>query len=126
MAIIISMTEILTGRRLEKAAQDLEAVGRRLIAARLAAGLSPTELAKRAGLTTSTLANWESGANRPRVDQLGRVLPILRVTSDWVFYGIDHHLPWDVREAIAAALATVPPERRPRARPKRSTLRKSV
>lgn len=103
--MIVCMTSILTGRRLEQAAQDLKAIGRRLVAARLAAGLTPSELCRRAGLTTSTLANWESGANRPRVDQLGRVLPILRVTSDFVFYGVDTALPWDVREAVAAALA---------------------
>jgi transcriptional regulator with XRE-family HTH domain len=126
MAIIVCMNAILTGRQLEKAAQDLEAVGRRLIAARLAAGLTPTELAKRAGLTTSTLANWESGANRPRVDQLGRVLPILRVTSDFVFYGLDHHLSWDVREAIAAAFEKLPEHRRSRTAAKPAPLRKSV
>jgi transcriptional regulator with XRE-family HTH domain len=108
MAIIISMTEIVTGRTLERAALDLPAIGRRLVAARVAAGLTPTELCRRAGLTTSTLANWESGANRPRVDQLGRILPILRVTSDFVFYGVDAGLAWEVREAIAQALAQLP------------------
>jgi transcriptional regulator with XRE-family HTH domain len=112
--MIICMTEILTGRRLELAAQDLRAIGRRLIAARLAAGLTPTELCKRAGLTTSTLANWESGANRPRVDQLGRVLPLLRVTSDFVFYGADGGLTWDVREAIDRAMASLPPPSAPK------------
>jgi transcriptional regulator with XRE-family HTH domain len=103
--MIINMTEILTGRALERAALDLRAIGRRLIAARLAAGLTPTELCRCADLTTSTLANWESGANRPRVDQLGRVLPILQVTSDFVFYGVDTGLSWQVREAVARALS---------------------
>jgi transcriptional regulator with XRE-family HTH domain len=119
--MVIFMTDILTGRALERAALDLVAIGRRLVAARIAAGLTPTELCRRAGLTTSTLANWETGANRPRVDQLGRVLPILRVTSDFVFYGIDSGLSWDVREAIARALETLPPaETRPGAKLRKS------
>lgn len=102
--MIISMVEILTGRALERAANDLSAVGRRLIAARLAARLTPKDLCRRAGISSSTLSNWETGANRPRVDQLGRVLPILNVTSDFIFYGVDGALSWEVRERIAQAL----------------------
>lgn len=105
--MIIRMQDIRTGRALELAALDLAAVGRRLVAARRAAGLTPTELARLAGLSTSTIANWETGANRPRVDQLGRVLPILRVTSDFVYYGIDDGLHWSVKEAVAGALHAV-------------------
>lgn len=102
--MIIRMQDIRTGRALELAALDLVGVGRRLVAARRAAGLTPTELARLAGLSTSTIANWETGANRPRVDQLGRVLPVLRVTSDFVYYGIDDGLHWTVKEALAAAM----------------------
>lgn len=100
--MIIRMQDIRTGRALERAALDLVAIGRRLVAARRAAGLTLTELARLAGLSTSTIANWETGANRPRVDQLGRVLPLLRVTSDFIYYGIDDGLHWSVREAVAA------------------------
>jgi len=112
-AIIIRMIDVRTGRDLELAALDLVAVGRRLVAARLAAGLSPTALANAAGLSTSTLANWEGGANRPRVDQLGRILPILQVTSDFVFYGVDGALRWDVRERISQHLADAAPAATP-------------
>ena len=107
--MIVCMQDIRTGRVLERAALDLAAIGRRLVAARRAAGLTPTELARLAGLSTSTIANWETGANRPRVDQLGRVLPLLRVTADFVFYGIDDALPWSVKEAVAAALQDLAP-----------------
>lgn len=103
------MADLRTGRALELAALDLAAIGRRLVAARRAAGLTVTELSRLAGLSTSTLANWESGANRPRVDQLGRVLPLLRVTADWVYYGVDTALSWDVREAVSRELAALPP-----------------
>ena len=109
-AMIIVMADVRTGRDLELAALDLRAVGRRLVAARQAAGLSPTALATAAGLSTSTLGNWEGGANRPRVDQLGRVLPILQVTSDFVFYGVDAGLHWEVRERIRRHLSNPPSE----------------
>lgn len=121
-AIILVMADVKTGRDFELAALDLAAVGRRIVMARVAAGLTPTALAAAAGLSTSTIGNWETGANRPRVDQLGRILPILRVTSDFVFYGVDAGLSWEVKEAISKAYGAradedkvaAPPPRRQR------------
>lgn len=102
------MTAIRTGRDLAKRAADLEAIGRRLLAARTVAGLRAKDLAAAAGLQANTISMWENAARRPSIDQLAQALPILRVTLDWVYFGDDRGLDWKLREEIAAALSAMP------------------
>ena len=99
-AIIYRMETIRPGRRLARAAADVESIARRLVAARLAAGMRPIDLAEASGVARNTIANWETGAKRPSVDQIAFVLPILRITLDYVFFGDTGALPWDVRGKI--------------------------
>lgn len=110
-ATVIVMEENIAGRRLARAATDVRAIARRLVAARLAAGLRPAELAWRARIGRNTLANWETGLKRPSVDQLALVLPILNVTLDYVYFGDLSRLSWETRERIEAALAQLETER---------------
>ncbi len=49
-------------------------IGETLRGARLDAGLSQTELARRAGTSQATLSAYESGAKRPSVETLSRLL----------------------------------------------------
>lgn len=107
-AIVYNMQTIRPGRRLARAAADVAGISRRLIAARLAAGLRPVELAAASGVGRNTIANWESGLKRPSVDQLAYVLPVLKVTLDYVFFGDDSALAWDVRARIDAQLEALP------------------
>lgn len=54
-------------------------------AARLAAGMSPTELAFKVGVSEMAVRFWESGANRPhalRLPTLAKVLKIDKATID--------------------------------------------
>jgi len=106
--IVVFMAEIRTGRALASATLDLQAIGRRLTAAREARKLSVTEAAERAGLNHNTLSQWETGARRPSLEQLALMLPVLRVTLDFVYLGDDRSLDWETREAIAAQLAALP------------------
>lgn len=111
-AIIVRMDQVRAGRVLAQRASDLAAVGRRLVAARTAKGLRQRDLAAISGLGTNTIANWETGTRRPRVDQLALVLPVLEVSSDWIYFADDRALAWQVREAVLAAmekLDQVPP-----------------
>lgn len=51
--------------------------------ARLAAGLSQNELAKRAGIHYRTVQNWESGGRLPRsLDSVMRAAQVLGTTSE--------------------------------------------
>lgn len=108
--IVIHMEQYRAGRRLAAAAADHAMIGRRLAAARDVAGLSGVELAAAAGIGPNTLSNWETGGRRPSIDQVAMVLPILRVTLDWVFFGNDAALDWRHREALEQALARLPPK----------------
>lgn len=107
-AIIYRMETIRPGRRLAQSAADVPAIARRLVAARLAAGMRPIDLAAASGVGRNTIANWETAAKRPSVDQLAFVLPVLRVSLDFVFFGDVAGLPWDLRARIEQHLDEVP------------------
>jgi transcriptional regulator with XRE-family HTH domain len=111
-AMIIPMDKARAGRLLAQRASDLRAVARRMLAARRAAGLRSVDICAGAGITSSQLSNWEAAKSRPRVDQLGLILPFLDVTSDWIYFGDDRGLSWTKREALLAAVAEVEAEAR--------------
>lgn len=104
-AIVIRMDQVKAGRILAQRASDLVGVARRIVAARTAKGLRQRDLAAISGLGTNTLANWETAARRPRIDQLALILPVLEVSSDWIYFGDDRALNWQVRDAVLSALA---------------------
>lgn len=58
--------------------QDRTAFGRRLRAAREAAGLSQSEIASRLGLKQAAYANWERYPTAIRPDQIEKVAAILK------------------------------------------------
>lgn len=107
-ATIITMSEIRTGRTLADAAQDAAAIGRRLKAARLAAGLRQHDIANIAGVGQSSAANWETGTRRPKVSEIARLIPVLHITLDWLYLGDDRSLRWDKRDELQKILASLP------------------
>lgn len=107
-AKIIIMTNVKAGRSLSEAAQDTHAIGRRLQAARLAAGLRQRDIAALAGVGQSSAANWETGTRRPKVSEAARLIPVLQITLDWLYLGDDRGLRWDTREKIQKFLADLP------------------
>lgn len=107
-ATIITMSEIKTGRTLADAAQDAAAIGRRLKAARLAAGLRQHDIANIAGVGQSSAANWETGTRRPKVSEVARLIPVLHITLDFLYLGDDRSLRWDKRDEIQKILASLP------------------
>lgn len=102
-AKIICMTQQRTIRELATRATDTAAIGRRLAAAREAVGLRQVDLAELSGVARNTLAQWESGAFRPSLDQVVRLLPVLGVDLDWIYLGDDRGLPFHVRQALMEA-----------------------
>ncbi len=61
--------------------------GDRLGAAREGAGLSQTDLARRAGVRLSSIRSWENDQSEPRANTLQRVAGILGVSLMWLLAG---------------------------------------
>lgn len=66
-------------RNLTEQAISIEDVGQRLKAFRLGAGLSPEELASKAGVSRAAIYRYESG-QPPKVDTLGKIAELLGVS----------------------------------------------
>ncbi|MEM9754580.1 MAG: helix-turn-helix transcriptional regulator, partial [Pseudomonadota bacterium] len=61
--------------------------GDRLAAAREGAGLSASDLARRAGVGLQTVRAWENDQSEPRANTLQRVAGILGVSLMWLLAG---------------------------------------
>jgi len=109
MGILLHMPPSQTGRALVRRAHDVPAIARRLRLARIARGLRSARAAEMAGITRNALSNWETGRQRPSLDQVILLLPVLGVTLDYLYLGDDRGLTWEVREAIATAGAAADP-----------------
>lgn len=92
------------------------AFGERVAKARNAAGITQTELAKRLGLTRSSVANIEAGRQHPTVEKASMLATVLRCDPGWLLAGEQQAPPpMDAAERIVAemrALADVKPSLR--------------
>ena len=61
--------------------------GERLRSARKDAGLTQRELAKRIGMESSSICNWEKGRSIPYVDTIGSICGVLHVDPAYFFEG---------------------------------------
>ena len=68
-------------------AEDAATFGDRLAAAREAAGLTQSELAKRLGVKTSVVQAWEDDLKEPRANRLQMLSGMLNVTLSWLLTG---------------------------------------
>lgn len=67
--------------------RDRFAVGRRILAARLDAGLSASRMAERLGVSVGSLRRWENGKNPPPSTLVGSVADLLKVSRTWLLTG---------------------------------------
>lgn len=63
-------------------------VATRIASARKQLGLTPHQLANRAGVKLITLENWEAGRTEPRSDKLMRLAGMLQVPFVWLLTGV--------------------------------------
>ncbi len=61
---------------------DLRLIGKRIQDARIAAGLSQTELAARIGTATSHISRIETGKSDIKISSLIRIIEVLQVSAD--------------------------------------------
>lgn len=66
---------------------DEHHIGERLAQARVAAGLSPREVADRIGVKESTVAKWEAGETSPRGHRVSKLAGMLGVSISWILMG---------------------------------------
>lgn len=62
-------------------------LGDRIVMAREAAGLTATQLARRLGVKTVTLRNWEADRSEPRSNKLIVMAGLLNVSPTWLLTG---------------------------------------
>jgi transcriptional regulator with XRE-family HTH domain len=67
--------------------QDSDTLGKRIVRAREAAQLSTAQLARRIGIRTATLTQWESDNTEPRSDRLRALAGHLNVSLIWLLVG---------------------------------------
>jgi len=67
--------------------QDSDTLGKRIVRAREAAQLSTAQLARRIGIRTTTLTQWEADSSEPRSDRLRAIAGHLNVSLIWLLVG---------------------------------------
>lgn len=67
--------------------EDAATFGDRLALAREAQNLTPEQLARRLGLRTETLENWEADRSEPRANRLQMLAGFLNVSMVWLLTG---------------------------------------
>lgn len=66
---------------------DAATLGDRLVAAREAAGLSQSALARLIGIRLPTLRGWEEDRTEPRANKLAMVSGVLNISIPWLLSG---------------------------------------
>ncbi|MDB9945263.1 helix-turn-helix domain-containing protein [Ascidiaceihabitans sp.] len=67
--------------------QDAATFGDRVAAAREQSGLTQKDLARRLGVRTSTVRNWEDDLSEPRANRLSMMAGLLNVSMMWLING---------------------------------------
>ncbi|WP_114965943.1 helix-turn-helix domain-containing protein [Alkalilacustris brevis] len=67
--------------------EEAATFGDRLAAAREAAGLSQSDLARRLGVRLNTVTSWENDISEPRSNKLQMVAGLLNVSLTWLLTG---------------------------------------
>ena len=65
-----------------------DTLGGRIVSAREAAGLSTAQLARRLGVKSATLQNWETDRSEPRSNKLFMLAGLLNVSPTWLMNGL--------------------------------------
>lgn len=78
-------------------------------------GLTQIEIGEKLGMTGPRWANYETGTSRIPVDEALKLIRLVPVSLDWIYYGNRHLIPLEFMNQLDAITAE-PPKRRPRLR----------
>ncbi|MEM9999531.1 MAG: helix-turn-helix domain-containing protein [Pseudomonadota bacterium] len=81
------LEEQSNGLTTEEALYVGDTMGGRIVAAREAMGHTTAQLARRLGIKSSTLQNWESDRAEPRSNKLFMLAGMLNVSPTWILTG---------------------------------------
>lgn len=80
--------------------RTVPAIARRLIATRLALGLSQAALSRRTGVATNTYNQYEKEKGRPDLDNAMRLCDGLGITLDWIYRADASGLPARIADRL--------------------------
>lgn len=80
---------------------NTDTLGGRIAFARERASLSTAQLARRLGIKTRTLSNWERGETVPRTNRLVMLAQFLNVSPAWLLEGEAEYAPRAAGPGIA-------------------------
>lgn len=63
---------------------NMSAFSERLKDLRIDAGMTSEQLAKRIGVTKSTISFWENGVNEPKASYIVAIVKVFSVSSDYL------------------------------------------
>lgn len=83
------MSPFAQGATAEATRADMDdTLGGRIVSAREAAGLTTAQLARRLGVKSATLQNWETDRSEPRSNKLFMLAGLLNVSPTWLINGL--------------------------------------
>lgn len=83
------MSPFAQGAAAEATQADMDdTLGGRIVSAREAAGLTTAQLARRLGVKSATLQNWETDRSEPRSNKLFMLAGLLNVSPTWLINGL--------------------------------------
>src|SRR3990167_11555469 len=82
----------------------VEDIAKRLVATRMALGLSQAELCRRTGIAANTYNQWEQANGRPGLDGALVLCRTFGITLDWIYLadmaGLPHKLAVDISAVL--------------------------
>lgn len=88
------------GTRPDYSGTDVPNIARRIKLTRLALGLTQAEMCRRTGITPPAWNNYEKALGRPDIDPALAIVRATGVSLDWIYLGLEAHLPANVIEGI--------------------------
>ena len=74
---------------------DDAAISSRIILVRSTHKMSQDSFARSVGMNRSTLGNYETGYNRPRIDHAAAICKRYNLTLDWLYLGEEGGMRWN-------------------------------
>ncbi|RVU33936.1 DUF2384 domain-containing protein [Hwanghaeella grinnelliae] len=82
------------------ATEAQQELGERIRVARKATGLTAEEFARRFGVTSKTVRDWEKARRVPRANQIVMMAGMLNVTAPWLLEGREYEPDWHEYEYV--------------------------